>query len=79
MFPLPSITSLPVPSGVILGAIDVPTIAAVIGWFLFAALVGSALGILREYGRSASDVAVADHGDVNVVLHPADLHHREAA
>ena len=80
MFALPSIISLPVVSGVSLSALDLPAAAAVIGWFLVAALVGSALGILREHGRTTPTHAANDAGHVHlVVVHPSDVNHREAA
>jgi hypothetical protein len=79
MFALPSIISFPVVSGLNLSAFDVPTAAAFIAWFLIAALVGSALGILREHGRATPTHAANDAGHVHLVLHPSDANHREAA
>jgi len=65
------------------GIVDFPTFAAFVSWFLVAALVGSALGILREatgpHSRSAtpSEPPVAFQ---RPLVHPgADHAHRVAA
>ena len=48
MFTLPQILSLPILSGLDAGVIQWPTIGAVLASLLIAALVGTALGLLRE-------------------------------
>jgi amino acid transporter len=48
MFTLPQIMSLPVLSGLDAGVMQWPTIGAVLAALLIAALVGAALGLLRE-------------------------------
>jgi hypothetical protein len=48
MFTLPQIMSLPVLSGLDAGVMQWPTIGAVLAALLIAALVGTALGLLRE-------------------------------
>jgi hypothetical protein len=77
MFTFPVTNMLAVP--VMLGGvkIDLPFVGVVFGWMLIAALVGSALGILREYTsprRSPGARGTADEAQV-AVDHP----HREAA
>ena len=48
MFTFPQIVSLPILSSLGSGAALWPTAGGVIAWMLLAALVGSALGILRD-------------------------------
>jgi hypothetical protein len=48
MLTLPQIMSLPVLSGLDAGVMQWPTIGAVLAALLIAALVGTALGLLRE-------------------------------
>ena len=48
MFTLPQIVSLPVLSGLDAGVMQWPTIGAVLAALLIAALIGTALGLLRE-------------------------------
>ena len=51
MFIFPQIFSAPLLSGLSNGTADSPTLGVVLAWLLIAALVGSALGILRERSR----------------------------
>ena len=53
MFALPQMLSVPIFSSFDLGAVAWPTIGAVLAWLLIAALVGTALGMLREVAAGA--------------------------
>ena len=48
MFTIPQILSLPVFSGLDAGAMQWPTIGAMLAWLVIAAFVGTTLGLLRE-------------------------------
>ncbi len=69
MFPIPEILSVPIFSALGSGTVLYPTVGAVLAWMLIAALVGSALGVLRE-GLRAPEQRRADSTNV-VVLHAA--------
>lgn len=69
MFTLPQILSLPVLSGLDAGAMQWPTIGAVLASLLIAAFVGTMLGLLREavigtQRRRAEKVAEPQHAAV---------------
>ena len=63
------------------GMVDFPTLAAFVSWFLIAALVGSALGILREAtsGRSRSVAQSGRAGRPPRLAHPMAPHAHGAA
>ncbi len=57
MYAFPQIVSLPVLSSFESGGTDWTMVGMVLGWMLIAALVGSALGVLREGTRTPRLVA----------------------
>jgi hypothetical protein len=84
MFAIPQILSLPLLSGLDSGTLAFPVLGNVLVWTLIAALVGSALGFMRELsGRGVAGVAsrstahptVGSGDDCFVVFED----HREAA
>ena len=80
MFVFP-VMSLAVWSSLGSGTADWPTVGAVLGWMLLAALVGSGLGILRDSTRGArttAGVGVKDAPAPTADL-SVDRSHREAA
>jgi hypothetical protein len=82
MFSLPQIVVTPILASLGSGSANWPTVGAVIAWSLFAALVGSALGILREYTRTTQALGRSDGSTEAVVSHQPvafDHGHREAA
>jgi hypothetical protein len=82
MFGLPQFIVAPILSSLGSGSAAWPTIGAVIGWSLVAALVGSALGILRQYTPTRQ---VTDESNSTTVVTVSsgdrafDQVHREAA
>jgi len=80
MFSLPSLISIPAISFYSVATLDVPTVGAFIGWALVAALVGSALGILRRMGRDNTNLSRSNNPTISLhVVHPVDVRHKEAA
>ncbi|MBI4517036.1 MAG: hypothetical protein HY699_14605 [Deltaproteobacteria bacterium] len=81
MFPIPQVFTLPVLAGIGSAGADWPSIGALLGWFLVAALVGSALGLLREGSRATrviEQVTPQQALPSNTHLH-VDQSHPEAA
>jgi hypothetical protein len=78
MFALPSFFTVPALASFGAVAFDAPSIGAILGWSLIAALVGTGLGILREHGRTESDAPSKPLVSLSVA-HSVDEHHREAA
>jgi hypothetical protein len=83
MFALPQIVSIPILSSVGGVPMDWPWIGAFLAWMVFAALVGTTLGFIREHTQR---IPVARHPqDVNTLsVRRNDRHfeldtHREAA
>ena len=81
MFTLPTLISLPSIGFFGAGGFDVPAAGAMVGWFLIAALVGSALGILRRMGREETPATPRSNATMISlrVAHPVDVRHKEAA
>jgi hypothetical protein len=82
MFSLPQIVVTPILASLGSGSATWPTVGAVMAWALFAALVGSALGILREYTRTTHALDRSDGTNEVMISHPPvafDHGHREAA
>jgi len=80
MFTLPQVFAIPLLNSLGSGASTWPTVGAVFAWAMIAALVGSALGILREYRRDVS-TRVDDEQIVSfpTIAHDSTHGHREAA
>jgi len=80
MFTLPQIFTVPLLSSLGSGAATWPTVGVVFAWAMIAALVGSALGILREYRRSAATPADREQVVTLPTISREHGHvHREAA
>jgi len=81
MFTFPQLISVPILSSLGSGAELFPTAGSVLAWALVAALVGTALGILRERTSrtvAAKHVDTVNFDDRSPAL-DADRTHREAA
>ncbi len=78
MFTLPSLVSMPAFGVFGVGPLDIPTVGSFFGWMLIAALVGSALGILRRMGEDRR-VTPANRVVTFHVVPAADARHKEAA
>ena len=74
MFAFPLIDSLPVLSFAAGGIIILPSLGAFLAWSLIAALVGSALGLLREYTAPRSTETEATRSQSTVVRLPLRVH-----
>jgi len=80
MFTLPQIITSPLLANLGSGAATWPTVGALLAWAMIAALVGSALGILREYRRNAATPAASERVvSLQAIVHDPTHGHREAA
>jgi len=81
MFAFPQIISVPILSSLGSGADLFPTAGSVLAWALLAALVGTALGILRDSTSktaASGQVHTVDFANRGTAVH-GDRTHREAA
>ena len=82
MFGLPQIVVAPILSSLGSGSATWPTVGAVMVWFLVAAFVGSALGILHEGSWTNFNLDQSNNRTVLPLRRPPTLQHnghREAA